>query len=216
MPWVRLAVCAFALGVFACTPKAPPHWQQVSGQAQLPENATLPEAAQLVVWLERQAAANEAPSRVAELRQQARQPLTFLLQNLQLPSEDHAQYQLRARIESQAGKLLWHTPDAALLPQTNNPVTLVMQPAAAAAPTTVFFMCDGEGLRVSLSGDQATLSLGEHTYLLTRIPSGSGAHYQSEAADFWSKGDEAILTLAGEDQRHCTAEPLVHPWAEAA
>jgi membrane-bound inhibitor of C-type lysozyme len=39
---------------------------------------------------------------------------------------------------------------------------------------------------------------------LPQVTSGSGARYADEAGnEFWSKGDEAMLTLAGQQMRNC-------------
>lgn len=218
MNFLRIACALLAawLWLSGCTPQATEVWHQVSGQVQLPDEATLQADTQLVVLLEERGEAHKAPARLAELRQHAQLPMHFLLQNLHLNPKAVANYQLRAHIETRGGRILWRSAQAQPLTTENAPVTLTLKAVAPQTPITLFFKCDDEGLRLRIDGEQATLSLAEHTYLLTRIASASGTHYQSEAADFWTKGDEAILTLVGQPQRHCSAEPLVSPWAEAA
>lgn len=217
MPVRRYAALSLLASLlWACQPSPPDTWQQVSGEIRLPPKAQLPAQAQLTVILARQAAAGDSPQILAELRQQAQPPYAFLLQNLSLDPRAHNQYRLHAHISSKEGSLLLRSVEAAVLDADNTPVFLALTPVQAPTPTLLFYRCEGDGLKVALDGDRATLSIAEHTYTLTRVPSASGTHYQSDAANFWSKGDEAILTLVGSAQRHCIAQPLVHPWVEAA
>ena len=44
----------------------------------------------------------------------------------------------------------------------------------------------------------------------------SGARYADEGREFWTKGDTARLTLAGDEARECTRSDVASPWYEAA
>ena len=172
-------IVALLVGLLcACQPGIQDVWQQVSGQVLIPDASHLPEDAQLTVILEHQGE-QQSPQVLAELRQQARQPMRFLLQNLQLTPKDYQQYRLHAQITSRDGRLLWRSEIATALTADNASTTLQLLPPPNARATTVFYRCDGEGLKITLEGDTATLFLAEQTYSLERVPSASGIHYQS-------------------------------------
>ena len=43
---------------------------------------------------------------------------------------------------------------------------------------------------------------------LPKVESASGERYaDSQGNEFWSKGEEAMFTLAGQEKRNCTAAP---------
>lgn len=64
--------------------------------------------------------------------------------------------------------------------------------------------------------DQATLSAAGRELLLRHAMSGSGARYADDLGnEFWSKGDSAQLTLAGEERRDCSLADEPSPWDEA-
>ncbi|BFM12956.1 hypothetical protein R50072_31090 [Simiduia litorea] len=196
-------------GVIACDDASIPTQKVITGTAQLSEPSTLPAGSKLQVVLEDISRADIAAQPVADLEQDATQPLHFVLTYNHDLLQAGRRYNLRGRIIDARGQLLWTT-DTQLSPATSDtPVTLKLI-AVATKPTpqqALFYQCDKQSLLVKIEGESASLFLGERVFALHKMMSGSGIHFQSEEADFWSKGDEAFLTIAGESRQHCTLQP---------
>ncbi|MDX2233906.1 MAG: META domain-containing protein [Hyphomonadaceae bacterium] len=78
----------------------------------------------------------------------------------------------------------------------------VVAPLAFATP----MQCGDTAILVGMQGDGMTLEVGGVRYALERTPAGSGARYVvagDPATVLWSKGDRALLTLAGKDLPEC-------------
>lgn len=87
-------------------------------------------------------------------------------------------------------------------------------PAATAASG---FRCGDllVGVAFDTTADTATLSWSGHRRVLPAVTAASGARYaDADGAEFWNKGDEATLTLAG-NTHTCTATEEVSPWDAA-
>lgn len=87
-------------------------------------------------------------------------------------------------------------------------------PAAASAG----FRCGDLLLGVDFdnAAETATLSWSGHRRVLPQVEAASGARYADEAGnEFWNKGDEATLTLAGAAPLQCGTTDDVSPWDEA-
>ena len=89
---------------------------------------------------------------------------------------------------------------------------------AATEPLVSHWQC-GE-MRISTHfdnvADQATLSVAGRQVTLRHAMSGSGARYADDQGnEFWSKGDSAQLTLAGEERRDCSLADEPSPWDAA-
>ncbi len=69
------------------------------------------------------------------------------------------------------------------------------------------FDCGGMAVSFGIAGEQAVLRVGDRDYEMRQVVSASGARYVAVADDgteFWSKGDEAMLTVEGQDMGTCT------------
>lgn len=114
--------------------------------------------------------------------------------------------------------------DATPAASTGTPQVPDAQPAAddsapAPAQTLVSHWQCGE-MRISTHfdnvADQATLSVAGRQVVLRHAMSGSGARYADDQGnEFWSKGDSAQLTLAGEERRDCSLADEPSPWDAA-
>lgn len=91
--------------------------------------------------------------------------------------------------------------------------------ASAAASTTggeQRWQCGEIGLTTQFAGDGATLRLPGARYPMSRQRSASGVEYADSAGNgFWMKGDEAMLSLAGQEARDCRRTNRASPWQEA-
>ena len=74
------------------------------------------------------------------------------------------------------------------------------------------FQCGNVTARFGMDGNQLALVVDGRTFQMAETRAASGARYEA-AGDpetvFWSKGEEAMLTVAGED--HPTCRPLAEP-----
>jgi putative lipoprotein len=80
-------------------------------------------------------------------------------------------------------------------------VQLVLQRArGGAAPGGVrvlAYVCDGISFRAEVAEASVLLFLPGRSLRLAAVKSASGAKYEDGGSSFWSKGDEARLTLDG-------------------
>ena len=184
--------------------------EAIVGRAILPEPADVPAGSRLEVILEDISRADIAAQPIAELQQDATQPFTFRLTYNNEFLNAKGRYNLRGRIIDPSGKLLWRTESQAPIPKASAEVILKLVPATTKTSLTqdLFYQCEQLSLLVKIDGDNASLFIGERVLALHKMASASGVHFQSEEADFWSKGDEAILSLAGESRRYCSMQPL--------
>lgn len=114
-------------------------------------------------------------------------------------------------------------PDKAAAP-AQSPV-VAQQPAAAPgkpildpeAPMQMLHYQCGDLLMSARTGrDEAQLSFSGRDILLPHVAAGSGAKYDDGKGNtFWSKGEEAMLTLEGKEQGACTRSERASPWVDA-
>lgn len=91
-------------------------------------------------------------------------------------------------------------------------------PPAAAAPvaSATRWRCGEILLSAHYRDEKADLSFSGRTLQLPIARSASGARYADDKGnELWGKGDEATLTLAGEEKRDCEITEHVSPWEEA-
>ncbi|MDN3637233.1 YbaY family lipoprotein [Simiduia curdlanivorans] len=203
------ALLGLVLGVIGCDDASIPTQKVITGTAQLSEPSKLPPNSKLQVVLEDISRADIAAQPIADLEQDATQPLNFALSYNHDHLQPNRRYNLRGRIVDARGELLWVTDSQLSPPASNTPVTLklVAVPSRSVPPQSLFYQCEKHSLLVKIEGESASLFLGERVFALHKMMTASGIHYQSEEADFWSKGDEAFLTIAGESRQHCTLQP---------
>jgi len=77
----------------------------------------------------------------------------------------------------------------------------------AGGPVTLFYDCDGRRFTVRVHADTASVMVPDRTFVLLREPAASGEKYSDGSTTFWSKGDEATLTLAGRTYTGCRRLP---------
>lgn len=75
--------------------------------------------------------------------------------------------------------------------------------AATGDPMTFFYDCEGQRFTVRIHADTASVMVPDKTLVLLQVPSASGAKYTDGTTTFWSKGEEATLTLAGQTHKGC-------------
>jgi membrane-bound inhibitor of C-type lysozyme len=90
------------------------------------------------------------------------------------------------------------------------------QPDRRPLATTLVYECDdGFEFVARLGPGEMAVWLAERYAILSRVPSASGAKYQEGDLVFWSKGDEAMLTVGGDHHRNCRLVPERAPWEDA-
>ena len=72
---------------------------------------------------------------------------------------------------------------------------------AAGAPVT--YQCDGLTLTAQFQGDHMTLRAPGVEYVLPSTVAASGAKFESDHAMVWSKGNEALVKIDGQDYANC-------------
>ncbi len=129
-------------------------------------------------------------------------PIPFTLAYDPAEIERGHRYGLRASITDVNGRLLWGT-------TSSHPVLGADAPEAHAlvlqrAREVLAYACDAFAFRVEVAADGVRLSLPAGRSLdLPAVPSASGARYSDGRSTFWSKGDEALLTLDGVEHAGC-------------
>jgi membrane-bound inhibitor of C-type lysozyme len=84
--------------------------------------------------------------------------------------------------------------------------------SAPAGPRVFAYACDGLAFRVEVTRERALLFLpGRASRSLPAVPAASGAKYADGSTLYWSKGDEALLTLDGVEHEGCRVQPLRVP-----
>lgn len=185
----------------------------VEGQAGYSARVALPPDALLVTALTDTAA--PVPQVLADARvvvRDAQVPLPFALDVPRGILRDGGAYTLRVAIRS-GGVPVWIGPEIALDPDAESPVrlgTVELAPYDFVAFATEYD-CGGEAVRFGVGpGGQARMRLRGRSVDLEGVPSASGAKYAAPGdagTVFWSKGDSALVSLAGEELPECGKVP---------
>jgi putative lipoprotein len=176
----------------------------LSGTVSYRERMALPEGAVVKVVL-LDVSLVDAPARVIaeqEIRPTQQVPVPFTLAYDPSELERGHRYGLRASIQDVNGRLLWGTTSSHPVFGADAPEThaLVLQRARE----VLSYACDAFAFRVEVAADGVRLSLPDGRSLdLPAVPSASGARYSDGRSTFWSKGDEALLTLDGVEHAGC-------------
>lgn len=93
--------------------------------------------------------------------------------------------------------------------------TCATAPSAPAGRTLVYGCPDGPDVVVRMGAGEIGLFLPDRQAVLSQVPSASGAKYQEGDLVFWSKGDEALLEVAGARIPGCRLDPARAPWEDA-
>ena len=101
---------------------------------------------------------------------------------------------------------------------TSTPRPAAQIPGDPAAATPIQWQCGDQriGARVDNTARNVSLEVDGKTLSLAQSPAASGARYADAAGNaFWSKGDEATLTLAGRAAVDCHQANEDSPWDAA-
>ncbi|MEZ5504392.1 MAG: MliC family protein [Halioglobus sp.] len=80
---------------------------------------------------------------------------------------------------------------------------------------TLVYQCNDYRFVARPAADAIALWLDDGYTVLPRVPGASGTLYEEGDVAFWSKGDETILTVAGESFQNCHPDPARAPWEDA-
>lgn len=175
----------------------------------------LPAGSHAIVILEELGPADRAALRLAEtsfvLEQQ---PFAFQLDYpLDIKQQTLARghrLNLRARIESAGGELLWTSTQAHPVTQANDDYTIALQPMARSFAR---FECTDKGddsseiAEAEFGPEQLVLSFRQQHWQLAQQRSASGARYSAGAITFWEHDERASLELSNGERLSCKRLP---------
>ncbi|MBD9376648.1 YbaY family lipoprotein [Pseudoxanthomonas sp. PXM04] len=235
----RLALpAALLLALAACQPKpagdapatpaatAPAVAATITGAASYRERIAPPPGAVLTVQLiDNQLA--DTPTAIiasAEIKDAKGPPFAFELPYDAGKLRPNGSYGLHASLRDADGKL-WFVTDTrtSVVPGSGQPANLSMirvgaEPASA-APLKTQWQCGDQRIAATFdngAADNVTLDVDGKPLVLPHAVSASGARYADNAGnEFWTKGREGMLTLAGKDKLDCSQTETASPWDAA-
>ncbi|MCB1700739.1 MAG: MliC family protein [Pseudomonadales bacterium] len=80
---------------------------------------------------------------------------------------------------------------------------------------TMVYDCNGFEFIARLGPGEMAIWLPDRYVVLPQVRSASGSKYQEEDIEFWSKGDEAMLTVGSQQYFNCAQMPQRVPWEDA-
>ncbi|MDE0931286.1 MAG: MliC family protein [Halioglobus sp.] len=81
--------------------------------------------------------------------------------------------------------------------------------------TTLVYACKGYEFVARLGPGEIALWLPERYVILSQVRSASGTLYEEDDISFWSKGEEAMLTVEGQNYQNCHLLPERVAWEDA-
>ncbi|CAA0087791.1 Uncharacterised protein [Halioglobus japonicus] len=81
--------------------------------------------------------------------------------------------------------------------------------------TTLVYDCNGYDFVARLGPGEMAIWLPDEYVILSQVRSASGTLYEEGDISFWNKGDEAMLTVAGQSHLNCQLQPERVPWEDA-
>mgnify|MGYP000272675929 CR=1 FL=1 len=90
-----------------------------------------------------------------------------------------------------------------------------LQPDERPLATTLVYDCNGYEFIARLGQGEMALWLPDRYVVLPQRRSASGTLYEEGDTSFWSKGDEAMLTVAEQIYQNCHLAPARVPWEDA-
>jgi uncharacterized membrane protein len=81
--------------------------------------------------------------------------------------------------------------------------------------TTFVYDCNGYDFVARLGPGEMAIWLPDDYVVLSQVRSASGTLYEEGDISFWSRGDEAMLTVAGQSYLNCQLQPERVPWEDA-
>lgn len=89
------------------------------------------------------------------------------------------------------------------------------QPDQLPLARTLVYECADYEFIARLGPGEMAVWLPDRYLVLSQVRSASGSKYQEGDVEFWSSGEEAMLTVAGQAYRYCTLAPQRAPWEDA-
>jgi putative lipoprotein len=90
-----------------------------------------------------------------------------------------------------------------------------LQPDERPLATTLVYDCSGYEFVARLGPGEMALWLPEGYVVLPQVRSASGTLYEEGDISFWSKGDDAMLTVVDQMYQNCHLQPQRVPWEDA-
>ncbi|MEL1264658.1 YbaY family lipoprotein [Pseudoxanthomonas putridarboris] len=231
------AACLLALAACQPTPPAPgdapsgtdpapaPATASINGRATYLERIAPPPGATLSVQLIDNHLADTPAAVVAsaEFKDAKGPPFEFTLPYDPAKLRENGEYGLHAGLRDAAGRL-WFVTDTRVpvTPGAAQPVEFRMvragaEPAVDAIALTHWQCGDRRiGARFDNAADNVVLDIDGEALTLPQAVSASGARYaDAQGNEFWNKGREATLTLAGKPQLDCSHVEEGSPWEQA-
>jgi membrane-bound inhibitor of C-type lysozyme/uncharacterized membrane protein len=81
--------------------------------------------------------------------------------------------------------------------------------------TTLVYDCNGFDFIARVGPGEIALWLPDQYLILSQVRSASGTLYEEGDISFWSKGEEAMLTLGADIHQNCQLQPSRVPWEDA-
>ncbi len=88
-------------------------------------------------------------------------------------------------------------------------------PDARPLAKTFVYDCNGYEFIARLGPGEMALWLPDQYVVVSQVRSASGALYEEGDISFWSKGDEAMLTIGDQAYMNCHLQPERVPWEDA-
>ena len=89
------------------------------------------------------------------------------------------------------------------------------QPDERPLATTLVYDCNGYDFTARLGPGEMAVWLPDRYVVLSQVRSASGILYEEGDIAFWSKGSEAMLTVAEQSYLNCQLQPERVPWEDA-
>lgn len=205
------AILSVMTGLLLATTAHADDLRVITGEAAYRERIALPDNAELTVeatgFQNMILAESRTPTRGRQV------PLPF---EVTIPSGVAATLQAAITIDD---TVRWVSAPVAIAPGTEN-VDLGTVGLTGYTPSSFqsTFICGGLQLKAGFQDDEAIIETDDgRTYHLKPAISADGAKYQSddERSMFWSKGDEALVRLDGEELDDCllVPEPAQRNWS---
>lgn len=231
------AVACLSITLAACQPTPPPatpiadnaaapqRTNAISGTATYNERLTLPAGTQLRVQLIDNQLADSTAAVVAsiDLPAPANPPFAFTLPFEPGKLRASGDYGLHASLRDAEGRL-WFATDTRTpaTPGSTAPVRLTLMRVASDPRANLIdsrWQCGEARVDAAFAAaptNTVTLTLGSGNLVLPQAQSASGARYaDTRGNEFWNKGREATLTLAGKPAVNCRQTDTASPWDAA-
>ncbi len=183
----------------------------IEGKASYSAQRNLPVGSQLILRLEDVSALPNSPAILAEKiihLETQQKPFRFQLRVFRDQLAHDTTYALRVLLISADGDR-WTAENLYRINQQHSHVDLgqiSLQQAVEQKEDTALFVCGSRTIKTQFSRQYLQLQLNDDVYHLQQVASASGSQYQSKCGqvEFWNKGTQAHLTMAGFEWPTCT------------